>query len=334
MSIFKILFVVGLAALAFAVYDILLYLFIAYIVMSAVTPLVDKWEARGLPRWVGALAVFLFVLMAFTVLVAISIPPFVSQTQNLIRETPAVLEKVINRFDLSVALDGLSIEVYLQKIAQDFSREIAAAPIGLLRVGAGIFGGVFDTITVFFFIFYMILGKQSIHQFFVLLIPMKNKKHLSQLVLAVDRRLGAWLRGQLVLMILIGVATFIGLQVIGMPFSLPLAVIAGLLEIVPIMGPVISAIPAVLVGLSISPAKALTAALLFLLIQQLENGVIVPRVMKHAVGLNPLVVIVALMVGGRLAGPMGALLAVPVTAVLMIVYHEWMVSRGTAETQG
>jgi predicted PurR-regulated permease PerM len=227
------------------------------------------------------------------------------------------------KFNLESLLNRQDVYGYLQGWLQGFSNEITTVPLNVLRYGANIFGGFLDFITILVFTFYLVIERDFVHRTLVLFVPEKNKARIRSVMYKVEERLGAWLRGQLTLMFIIGVVTYIGLSLIGMPFALPLALIAGFLEIVPIIGPIISAIPALLVGIAISPIQAITVLFLYILIQQLENSVVVPRVMKQAVGLDSLVVIIALMIGGRLAGPMGSLLSVPATAVLSILYHEW-----------
>ena len=138
----------------------------------------------------------------------------------------------------------------------------------------------------------------------------------------IERRLGSWFIGQITLGVSIGIATYIGLNLLGIEFALSLAIIAGLLEIVPIIGPIISAVPAVLIALTTSPVLAVIVIALFFIIQQLENNILVPMVMRKALGLPPLVTIIALMIGGRLAGVSGMVLAVPIVVISQLVIRE------------
>ena len=137
----------------------------------------------------------------------------------------------------------------------------------------------------------------------------------------VDDKLGNWLRGQIVLSICIGVMSWIGLMLIGMPFALPLALIAGFLEIVPTLGPILSAIPAVIVALTISPTLAVGVLVLYILIQLTENHIIVPKIMQHAVGLNPVVIILGIMIGANLMGLVGALLSIPFISFVILLFR-------------
>ena len=183
-------------------------------------------------------------------------------------------------------------------------------------------GQILTLVTLLIFTFYLIAGHDRVKTFVLSFFSKGDYKDMEVFVDRVEEKLGAWLRGQIFLMFLIGVFTFIGLVVLGVDFALPLALIAGLLEVVPIIGPIVSSIPALIVAAAISPIKALSVAIYYLLLQQLEGNLLVPRVMKKAVGVDPLVVILALMIGARLAGPVGALISVPVATILVIVYQE------------
>ncbi len=139
--------------------------------------------------------------------------------------------------------------------------------------------------------------------------------------------MGAWVRGQLFLSLVIGVLVYIGLFLLNVPYALTLAIAAGVLEVVPVIGPIVASIPGILLAFTISPVLALGVAVMYFVVQQLENHLIVPQVMGRAVGLNPLVVILAIAVGSRLLGIMGALLAVPLTVVLQIIVLEVLLEK-------
>ena len=143
----------------------------------------------------------------------------------------------------------------------------------------------------------------------------------------VEKRMNAWFWGEAVLMVLVGLLTFLGLNLIGMKYALPLAVLAGLLEVVPNLGPVISAVPAALVGFSQSYMMGIAALALAFIVQQLENNLIVPFVMKKAVGLNPIITLIALVVGGKLAGVLGVLLAIPISLFVETVLVEILATK-------
>ena len=140
-------------------------------------------------------------------------------------------------------------------------------------------------------------------------------------------RLGGWVSGQILLCVIIGSISWVGLTLIGVPYAVVLALIAGIMEAVPNIGPIIAAVPAVIIAALYSPWQALLVAILYIVIQQLENYIIVPRVMSRAVELHPLAVLLALMVGGELMGVLGAVLAVPVTAAISVIVDEIRAER-------
>ena len=154
----------------------------------------------------------------------------------------------------------------------------------------------------------------------------EEKKHKAgKLIDLLETRLGGWARGELILMALVGVSTYVGLALLGIPFALPLALLAGLFEIIPYLGPIIAAVPAVLIGLSISPLMALATAALAFLIQQLENYIFVPKVMEKSVGVSPIITLIALAIGLRLAGIIGVVISVPVVITLQVLGRQYLV---------
>jgi len=164
--------------------------------------------------------------------------------------------------------------------------------------------------------FYLTVQEKGVKRFIMSLTPAKHQSYLSSLIERIQRKMGGWLRGQLLLMLIVGILTYIALRLIGLKYALVLALIAGILEIVPYIGPIISAIPAVILGFVQSPFLALLVIILYILIQQIESQIIAPQVMRRAVGLNPIITIIAILIGAKLAGILGIILAVPITAAL------------------
>lgn len=321
--LFRLVGVVLLLGLIYLIYDILLLLFVAYIIMAAVSPLVIKLEKRGVPRGLGILGVYLIVFAVLGFFLGISLPPLISQMQSFLLALPEYVRRSLESVNITQYLDQATLQTYLRDLAQSFSGSLTNAPASILQFGIGVFGGLLDAIMVMVFAYYLTMERESVRTGIISLIPLKDKQELRSIIAQVDFKLGAWLRGQVMLMLIIGFVTYLGLIAIGMPFPIPLAIIAGFLELIPIIGPILSVFPALFIALAYSPVLAIAVIGLYILIQQLENHVIVPRVMKQAVGLDPLMVIIALLVGGRLAGAMGALISVPLAAILLIIYQEW-----------
>ncbi len=168
---------------------------------------------------------------------------------------------------------------------------------------------------------------------FVKLFPKDSQDEVEDIILKVEEKLGSWLRGQITLSVTIGLLTWIALTIAGVDYALPLALMAGLLEILPTIGPIIAAVPAIIVALSDDPTKALIVLVIYIVIQLFENHVLVPRIMAKAVGLNPLVVLLGIIIGAKLLGVAGALLSVPFISLITVVVNTIQTSHKQIEVK-
>lgn len=289
--------------------DILFLLFISFILMSALRPLVDSLEKIRIPRILGILLIYGVVFGILGIILAGTIPTIVEQSTRLIQELPNFIVRVMPYWDVDV---------------KSLTQQIAPIGENVVKVTVGIFSNLVTTLTVLVLTFYFLLERQHTKAFLDQMMGEAAAGQVLEVVKSMERRLGAWVQGQLFLMILIGTLVYIGLTFLRIEFALPLAILAGLLEIVPMIGPIVSAIPAVLVALASSPLLALSVVALYFIVQQIENNLVVPLVVKKSVGLSPLVTILSLMVAARLAGVVGAVLAVPIVLVLQTVMSAFL----------
>lgn len=276
--------------------------------MSALAPTVAKLTKWGIPRVLASVLVFLLVVAFLATIITLGFTPLITQTSRLFQRLAESLGFLLqtNLIDQSLINQELT----------NFSRQ-------LISFGLGLFENLLGLVSVIVVTFYLLLDKDKVENFITSLFGERREK-ARRLLGQIEGKLGAWLRGQLILSLIVGVLVYIGLVVLGIEFALSLAIIAALLEIVPVIGPIIAAVPAVLIAFTISPLLALLVAGLYLAVQQIEGHVIVPQVMKRAVGLNPLLVIFAVIVGGRLLGIGGALLAVPIAVVIQVILEEFL----------
>lgn len=281
--------------------DILLFLFIAFIVMSALRPSVDGLEKRKMPRFLAILLLYVIVFGVIGLSIAGIIPSLIIQSTHLMQDLPKFIERMLPYWNLNL---------------NDWSRQLAPLGQNLVRMTINIFSNVITIVTTLVFVFYFLLERKHMKQTLAGFVGDAASVRIMLVLERIENRLGMCVQGQLILMLIIGIMTYAGLLLLKIDFALPLALFAGLLEIVPNIGPVISAIPAVIVALATSPVAALTVIALFIFVHQSENNFIVPLVMKKSVGLSPLMTIFALMVGGKLAGIAGAVLAVPVVLII------------------
>lgn len=298
------------ALLLFLLYEtrtIIMLLFISTIFMSALLPFVKVLERGKIPRTL-AIAVPFFIFITVIVLLVVSVIPFInSEIHHMFVRFPTYLQK---------ATDTLGVDLFGQGIGS----EVTALGRNALHITVTAFEGLLSFITVFVITFYLLLDNERIKQTITKLFPNHQEKKVSDTVSQIEERLGSWLLGQLALSVSMAVIIWVVLSLLGIDFALPLAVITGLLEFVPTIGPIIASIPAIIVGLTISPTLALIIACAYAVIQFTETHILVPNIMRKAVGLHPIFIIVSIITGAKLLGVMGALLAVPFVSSLVIIW--------------
>ncbi len=310
--VFTVIFLLALWLLYF-LKGILIFLFLALILMAALNPLVDRLERWRLPR---ALAIALIYLLIFSLIgLAIwgVIPPLVNQTQNLASRFPSYLE--------SLRWLGVDKEVIYNQLNQ-LTEQLGVISNGIIRTFVGFFQNLINIVVLLVISFYLLLERKNLSRYLLRFFGDQAETTGIRVMDQIEKKLGGWIRAEIILMIIIGLLTFIGLTLLGIDYALPLAIFAGFLEIIPTIGPFISAIPAVLLALLISPLMALAVAALYFLIQQIENNFIVPQLMAKECDLNPLITIIALIAGFKLGGVIGAILAVPVILLIGIILTE------------
>ena len=291
--------------------DLLIILFMGLILMSALQPLVNVLTKLKLPKALS-IGITYIIIIAFLAGILISVlPTFIEQTNKLIVTLPRLTDQFLNFTSINKSV---------------FQSEVSNLPKNIFSITINISDNFLTIIFLLVLTFYLLMERDDLETRISDLFVGKETR-VRNLIVKIQDKLGAWLRGQLFLSIIIGIFSFIGLTLLNIPYALPLAIFSGIMEVVPLIGPIISAIPAILVTLTISPILSLGVALMFFVIHQTENHFIVPQVMRRAVGLNPLVVILAIAIGSRLLGLIGSLLAVPIAVVIQIVVAEMIDAR-------
>ena len=319
-------FTVALLWAAFQVRGALLLIYISALVAIGISPVVTRLErrriigTRPLPRWVAILEVYLLLIVVIVTVSLAVIPPLIDQARAFWTAIPDLLHRgqvwLIERGLLS---RELSFKEAVQQTAQGNGSDAVTTLIGAL---SGFVGGVFGLLTILILAFYLLLDSRTLFRNFVSLFPKGERDRVEDVCRRISTKVSAWLAGQLLLAATIGTTAAFGLWLLGVPYFFVLALIAGLGEMIPVVGPILSAIPAVGVALTVSPATALFVSIFFLVQQQLENHVLVPKIMERQVGISAGFVIIALLIGGSLLGIVGAILAVPTAAILLVVFQE------------
>lgn len=301
--------------------DIITSLFVAILLSTALNPLVERLTRFKVPRGFA----ILFVYILFIGLLSLSawglVPVVIDESSKLVNRSPHLFDSVVSFFG-SVGITGIDAKA----LASQFSL-LGELPANIVRFTTSFFSNLVSVLTVFIITFYLLLERRNLDKYTAYFFGQGYGVRARDFVDKLEARLGGWVRGELTLMFIVGLFTYIGLTVLHIPFALPLALLAGIFEIIPNIGPVVAAVPAVLLALTVSPIMGVAAASLYFLIQQVENSILVPKVMQKAVGVNPLVIILSLAVGFELAGALGAILAVPVVITCQVVYLEVLEAR-------
>jgi len=290
--------------------EIALLIFVSLMLSLALSPFVEFLEKRKIPRGLAVLIIYIIIVSIVALIGAVALPPIISQTTRFIKSFPQIIS-------------SLGSTPILNKVTTDLNNFLAEQLMGasgnVIRVTVGAFSGILAVFSLMVFTAYLLLDLDNLREAFLFFLPAKPRKEIAEVLKEIEYKLGGWLRGQFILMCIVGGATYVGLLLLGIKYAAPLALIAGLLEVVPMLGPIISAVPGIIVGFSISPVTGLGVLALYLAIQQLENNIIVPKVMQKTVGFSPLITLLALLIGGKLFGVVGALLSVPLTLIIVII---------------
>ena len=315
--------------------NIIALFFIAAFLALALDPFVDKMQKWKIPRGVGTLLIYIIFVGATGIVISSFVPILASEIPKLAK---AVLDWVGGfGIDTTVIQNQItSFQDYLIEIQQNLNRENIEAGLDVLSViGQNAFavvksiaGGVFNFVLVFVIAFFMIIDEDGIKSFLIALFPQRLHRYILEKGAAVEDKFGAWVRGQAILMIAMGVITFIALKIAGVNYAATLATLTALTELLPYVGPVIAFIPAVIIALSQGGwFLAFVVTLIYIGIQQFEGNVLVPLVMKKAVGLSPVIIMFAMFVGASFPGTInpivGIIISVPIATAISVFVRDY-----------
>lgn len=323
-SIFKFILIILGLFLLYVLKDVLVIFLLALIIASAIGPFANWLQGKGLPRIFGVLLLYLIVFGLIIFILSLVVP-FISQDLlQLTRNLPELLSKVTTSlddvqqespgyFDFLGEIQNLldSFGTYLQQFSQ--------SAFGLI---VNIFGGIFSFVAVVIISFYLSVMKGGIEMFLKSVVPEKHERYVVDLWKRSEHKVGRWLQGQLLLALIVGLVVYVGLSLMGVKYALLLGILSMVLEIVPVAGPVLAAIPGVVLAFFDSTSLGLWVLLFYLVVQQLENHILTPIILGKTTGLNPVVVIIALLVGANLAGIVGMILAVPIATILVEILDD------------
>ena len=311
-TIFWILVVIASILFISSTYNILILLFASLIIAFSVDPLIQKLETKKIPRALSSIVVLIVVFVAFGFIISTLISPIAVQSQQLIQKLPDFVNKILP-YKLNFS---------------DFSSQLSSVPGKFVNIALDTVSGIISILAVIVISYYLLQERKHLSDYLKFWFGNKADAYYT-IITDLETQIGLWFRGELFLMLIIGLMNYLGYIIIGTSYALPLALIAGLLEIVPNIGPIMATILAAIVGFSISPVMGVGAVIVNLTVQQLENNLIVPIVMKRAANLNPVITILAIMIGLRLGGPLMSILAIPLVISIRVILTHLKMNKTT-----
>jgi predicted PurR-regulated permease PerM len=313
--------------LLYAVRNVLMTVYISGLFAMGISPLVRMIERQRvipigtrLPRWLAILMIYATIIGAIIAVGMVVIPPLVEQAEELWRNLP---NRIARAQEFLIRLGVLQRPITLGEAVQQAPTTGGATAVStIFSTIRNVAGGVFGLITILLLTFYMLVESRGIFSTFVQLFPRRQRARVATVSQTVTQKVSAWLGGQLLLSLIIGVTSWLGLWLMGVPYFYVLALISAIGEMIPMVGPILAAIPAIFVAVTVSPGLAIGVAIFFIVQQQLENTVLVPKIMGRQVGLSAVTVIIALGIGSQLLGVVGAILSVPTAAILQVLFEE------------
>lgn len=305
--------------LLFYVRDILALFFISVILTATLDPLVDWMKKKKVPRPVGTFVIYVAAIAIIGTAISFLVPPLIGQFQDFNEKLPQYAESTNQLFE---GIKSYAASHGLQFDVENFIRDIFANAFQssgeLFSRTIGVFNFFISMIVVLSLTFYMLVKEEGMKRFIMTITPDNHQEYVLSFFDRIHNKIGRWVFGQFILMLAVFTMSFAVLSAFNVPFALLIALIAGLLEIIPYIGPIISATIATLLGFLISPMVGLIILVSFIIIQQVENHILVPQIMKKAVGLNPVAVILVLLIGAKLGGVMGTILSIPLATAVGI----------------
>lgn len=333
MAIIKIILILLLLVMLYLLKDVILILLISIILAWSLNSWVNALQRRKVPRVLATAFIYIAVFGVFVIILALLIPPMAKQINEISKNLPTYYNRIISDFqrfkEFSIQQGFLN---NLQSSLQSLQTNLTQTTAGVFNTIVSIFGGFLSFIGVLVITFYILIEENALKKFVRSITPVKYQPYIFQLMNRAQERLRLWLKGQLILCLIIGVFAWIGLMIGGVKYALVLALWAGLTEFIPYLGPLLGGIPAVFIALTTSGfPQAIFVVALYIIIQQIENHILVPKVMEKTAGLNPLVVIIVILIGAKIAGILGIILAVPVALIIKVFTEDFFIGKAKAE---
>lgn len=324
-SLWRILFFIVLIAILYQGRQIILGLFLAIIISSGLEGIVDAMARVGLPRSIGVILIFVATVVALIFVLYAVVPILIVELNTIFtsagKSVPGNLSFLMN-------LGSGSASSTLSKISSQFLS--SGSPLDFFSNAIGSFG---LAVAVIISSFYLSLSEDGVERFLKVVVPPDYEPTALKIYGQARRLIGSWFRNQLLLSLIMGVIVWVGLSLLHVPYAFFIAFLAAIFELVPFVGPIISGAIAIVFALTVSSTLALYTLIFFLVAQQFESNLLVPILSRRAVGLHPVIVIIALLIGAEVGGFLGVVIAVPAAAVFQEVIQEWSSKKRAVATE-
>ncbi len=324
-SILKVIFIILALIFLYLVRDVIVILFLAIIIASAVGPFANWLEEKKIPRLLGVLLLYLSFFGLVVFLLSLVVPFLASDLGQLTQSLPkfvSSLSSALERAQQTTSSPYFDFFNEIQNLLDSFTQFLQVYSQSAVNLIVNVFGGVLSFAAIIIISFYLSVMRRGIIGFISSVLPEKYEEYVINLWKRSEHMVGRWLQGQLLLALSVGLMVFVGLSLLNLRYALLLSVLAMILEIVPIVGPVIFAIPGIILAFYQSPNLGIWVVVFYVAVQQIESQIFAPLILGKTLGLNPVTVIIALLIGGKVAGLLGILLAVPVAVVIVEILED------------
>jgi len=328
-TIIKTIAIFALLYFLYLISDILIIFFVSLVFSSALDPWVDQLKKKKIPRSASVLMLYFMVFVVLGTTLYLIIPPIINEINSISNNFPTYFESMSSKFsllkDYSLKYGLLDNTKSSFDVVTGYLQNTAS---GVFFTLFNIFGGIFSFVLILVLTFYMVVEESAIKKLVWSLAPEKHQTYIMHLINRIQLKMGYWLRGQLIVALSLAIMSYIGLEILGVNYALVLALLVGFFSFIPYMGAILGSIPAIFIAFTQSPLLAVLAIVLFYIVHFIEGNFLQPKIMQKAVGLSPIVSILAILAGFKLAGLIGAVLSVPVATALSVFIKDIFNSKG------
>ena len=321
-AIFKVIGVLVALGVAYLIREVFAVFFVSLVLSALIDPFADWCQRRKVSRSVAVLATYIGLLGIIAAIIVGIVPPMTREFGQLVSNSGDFVRVTFEKYAfLKSGVERLGgVDAIVSGLGALQGGESGSGIFGTLT---GVAGGFAAIALVFALAYYMVVEEASMRKFFLSVTPNQYHEYWSVVLPRVQSKLGAWMRGQLTLSVIIACLVFVGLQLLGIKYALVLAMLSGFAEFVPYIGPIVGAVPAVFLAFAQSPVLGLITLTMYFVIQWTDNHILIPKVMQKATGINPIVSIVALLIGAKLGGLLGIVLAIPMAAACLVFTQDF-----------